>query len=442
MASSTCLTCFAQVPPPALPKSVVHSCCARPVCSTCLLAMPRLATFCPFCEGVDHALRRGPRRDVTRAGQVVFDMDSAMEEPGCEDVGAPPAYQASSDGAFVLGEEDGEGQRTPQLLQTSRLGVKQGPAHGLIDRSKAATVSNPSTTCMETMTASLRKSLSGSAGEAGEGSASRPAHSAVPSMGSGALKPTGREMQAGSGLTRQYWLRPSDTLTSLSLRFKVNASTLCKLNDLPLSTATTTPHLVHTRQYLLIPETAILSALSTQSDVDGLESALKGPEAQSRKLKIQRARREAQLKFRTTVAKSDSMTRDRGRDEEATVCDDRAAKAYIALMEVELKCIDFGDGLHDDTEDDRIEEQDAAVEASRRERFNVIVRQAVCRWEMDSDWERQQRALGLTPGPTRIAEPSRKGTGAGASTSWLTQLTGTSHSERRPSRVGWMEKAR
>jgi hypothetical protein len=64
------------------------------------------------------------------------------------------------------------------------------------------------------------------------------------------------------------------------------------------------------------------------------------------------------------------------------------------------------------------------------------VKQAVCRWEMDSDWERQQKALGIIPvealaGPTSSVE-SRKWP------KWLKM----SSSSKEGNRVAWMEKAR
>jgi hypothetical protein len=425
--------------------------------------MPRLATFCPFCENVQHAFRKGARSDVIRAGQVVFDFDSATIGTD-EDV--LPAYEEiveiGQEKDFTLGDDDEEdvaGQesktRTPLLLQSSRLGVKQDPVHAQIDRSKLATMMPDVALKAVPTVDSLRQSLASSSGEYDDkrtsASSRQKAASEMQRKDSSLTFSGGNQVSLSKntpdlGLTRQYWLRPNDTLTSLCLRFRVNAQTVCKLNDLPLSTATTTPHLIHTRQFLLLPEGAIQSALSSTGDAQGLQSALDGPEAQSRWQKIQRARREAQGRFRAIIAKNESLTKGKGRGDngDVTLCDDRAAKAYISLMEAELRCIDFGDGdQHDeqDGESNVLEEVDAATEAGRRERFDTIVKQAICRWEMDSEWERQQRAMGITPiegvaatvmAPT-TSIPSRQ-------TSWFKRLT--SSPPHDAARVSWLEKVR
>ncbi|KAF7330469.1 LysM domain-containing protein [Mycena venus] len=55
----------------------------------------------------------------------------------------------------------------------------------------------------------------------------------------------------------QYYIKPNDTLQGIALRFKVAGQTLCRLNNLPPSTLTTTPHLLHTRTSLVLPPSAL-----------------------------------------------------------------------------------------------------------------------------------------------------------------------------------------
>ncbi|PVF97266.1 hypothetical protein CPB86DRAFT_786067 [Serendipita vermifera] len=54
---------------------------------------------------------------------------------------------------------------------------------------------------------------------------------------------------------KKYWLAKGDTLHGIALRFKVNARDICKLNNLPPSTLSTTPHLLHTRSFIILPPT-------------------------------------------------------------------------------------------------------------------------------------------------------------------------------------------
>ncbi|KAG8933264.1 hypothetical protein FRC02_012250 [Tulasnella sp. 418] len=53
--------------------------------------------------------------------------------------------------------------------------------------------------------------------------------------------------------SNRYWIKSKDTLTGLALKYGVDARTLCRLNDLPPSTLNTTPHLLHTRTFLIFP---------------------------------------------------------------------------------------------------------------------------------------------------------------------------------------------
>ncbi|EIW84015.1 hypothetical protein CONPUDRAFT_151065 [Coniophora puteana RWD-64-598 SS2] len=59
---------------------------------------------------------------------------------------------------------------------------------------------------------------------------------------------------------QKYHIRPQDTLQGIALRFGLNARALCKLNNLPPSTLSTTPHLLHTRTVLTLPPSAASSS--------------------------------------------------------------------------------------------------------------------------------------------------------------------------------------
>lgn len=482
-----CLACSKVIDAEELPRCVVHSCCSRPVCPACLTSRPRLATFCVRCEGVQHALRKGPRDDVTRAGQVVFDFDRSDSDTAGGDGQehertAPPAYSENAlpADAFILGgdEEDGgqvveQVSSAPSLLRSARMNGKPGPTKAAISSTYAASgLASESVSNSSEVTTALRDTLHRDNTRAADTSLSSPQRPpADPS--SPAARLATQTTAPSTGLTRQYWLRPNDTLMSLSLRFRINAAALCKLNDLPSSTITTTPHLIHTRQFLLIPEEAIQSALESTSGDPSLESALQGPVPMSKQQKLGRARREAQSRFRALVAQGESRSRANGHGKPADVtpCDERAARAYITLMEAELRFVDFGDGI-DVSEEladgsssavkrmtssadkahnaDVVAGDDALIDAARQRRYDAIVKQALCRWEMDSDWERQQRAKGLEPNVTQIG-PSQgsRGRRSGASSSqlpswlrWLKPDEPRSDPSHRsdPKALPWMEK--
>ncbi|EGN98875.1 hypothetical protein SERLA73DRAFT_53916 [Serpula lacrymans var. lacrymans S7.3] len=51
----------------------------------------------------------------------------------------------------------------------------------------------------------------------------------------------------------RYLIQRGDTLQGIALRLGVNGRDLCRLNNLPPSTLSTTPHLLHTRVSLVLP---------------------------------------------------------------------------------------------------------------------------------------------------------------------------------------------
>ena len=92
--------------------------------------------------------------------------------------------------------------------------------------------------------------------------------------------PDGNQVSPG-----RYYIRPDDTLLGISLRLGINVGAvrfslfasfgvtalynqgraLCKLNDLPPSTLNTTPYLLHTRAFLILPESHSQHATSVPS---------------------------------------------------------------------------------------------------------------------------------------------------------------------------------
>ncbi|BGP23213.1 hypothetical protein JCM10295v2_002107 [Rhodotorula toruloides] len=60
-----------------------------------------------------------------------------------------------------------------------------------------------------------------------------------------------------------HYIRPEETLLGLSMKYGVDGALLCRLNKLPTSTLSTTPHLLHTREFILLPPDARAS-ISTE----------------------------------------------------------------------------------------------------------------------------------------------------------------------------------
>ncbi|KAF7327896.1 LysM domain-containing protein [Mycena kentingensis (nom. inval.)] len=106
----------------------------------------------------------------------------------------------------------------------------------------------------------------------------------------------------------KYYLKRGDTLQGIALRFKVDGRQLCALNNLPPSTLSTTPHLLHTRGFLILPP----SAHSQLNPSDTHPSS-----AEERAREVRRIRERAEKKLQTLTKQTDW----------------RIAKAYIALAD-------------------------------------------------------------------------------------------------------------
>lgn len=67
-------------------------------------------------------------------------------------------------------------------------------------------------------------------------------------------------------ISSRYYINSRDTLQGIALRYGVNGRALCRLNNLPPSTLSTTPHLLHTRTFIVLPPSE--KSLSVTRDAD------------------------------------------------------------------------------------------------------------------------------------------------------------------------------
>ena len=175
---------------------------------------------------------------------------------------------------------------------------------------------------------------------------------------------------SNQGSAGTYYIRPDDTLLGISLRLGVDVSattslplpiehstthqgrTLCKLNDLPPSTLRTTPHLLHTRTYLVLPQSHPQQRHTT-SDV--------APEEEARRMRVR-----AQVAFQQVKKEMD----------------DGIAEAYVALAE---------DG---DSEPDFASLKAEGEKKESRRVGRTVEERALDRYLDDDEWERRERAEG------------------------------------------------
>ncbi|KAJ7227081.1 hypothetical protein GGX14DRAFT_548025 [Mycena pura] len=106
----------------------------------------------------------------------------------------------------------------------------------------------------------------------------------------------------------KYYIKRSDTLQGIALRFGIDGRELCRLNKLAPSTLSTTPHLLHTRSFLTFPPSAHAKLLASDPRPDSEEE-------RAREVRRMRERAEKRMQVLTKEV------------------DWRVAKAYIALAD-------------------------------------------------------------------------------------------------------------
>ncbi|GAA5967330.1 hypothetical protein JCM21900_002122 [Sporobolomyces salmonicolor] len=158
-----------------------------------------------------------------------------------------------------------------------------------------------------------------------------------------------------------HYIKPDETLLGLSMRYGVPGHLLCSMNKLPVSTLSTTPHLLHTLPFLLLPPSASPST-STEP--------LLPPPLERRRLVVRRFQMQTRCAdWAMANAYVDQVFKKR-EDEAEFVRLNRAARGSEADGEVECVAVREGGELEE------------AVEA----------------WERDERWEREQRAAGKGKG--------------------------------------------
>ncbi|KAG9128099.1 hypothetical protein FRC07_004993 [Ceratobasidium sp. 392] len=186
-----------------------------------------------------------------------------------------------------------------------------------------------------------------------------------------------------------YYIKPRDTVAGIALRYGVDPRQLCRLNKLPTSTITTTPHLLHTRTTLQLPP----GSRAPSPPPPDLEERLEA-----------RARERATRAFQAVTKETDW----------------RVAGTYVALLDVE--------------DDSNMKEgKRRMVDPKSKDGKHAV---AVDSYLDDNAWEEEQRRAGLSPriegfpyvnlGGKENVEPPKEGSSGGSSDWWQKLWSGSS----------------
>ncbi|KAL6299890.1 hypothetical protein BKA93DRAFT_869572 [Sparassis latifolia] len=335
-ATALCLACSSSLPPrkaiSSSPSSIIGGdeifitpCCGRPICPACLSANPRLSRYNPCLRclgGMDavnsRSLVSSKATSEPRYGysaHTIKNVDGAVRD---EDV-------------FTLGDDDADDiDDEPEGIVTppppyEETSVPDCPLETLS--------SNPS------------------------GSRRSSASADHPALDSAEV--------AESSTPARYYIKPSDTLLGIALKFDVDAHAVCRLNGLPPSTIRTTPHLLHTRSFLTLPP----SARNTNM-VRGFNSQREDEEHVAR-----RVRAHAELRFRALTKEDDP----------------RVARAYVAIADLRDPLDDSEFKLNADHCDDASWKKIGPEPSAELE---TLEERAVDQYYDDDEWEQRERREG------------------------------------------------
>lgn len=342
--TTLCLACSSSLPPSKSSLSLfTTACCNRPICPQCLQSNPRLARYnpCLACLGGVGAINAASRNFSAKGKEAVnSNVDGAIrdednfaigddsdeeEEDGAEasQSGPPPPYSESTPLPAPAEEPP-----TPQQLDTGANTEGGGP-------NVSETHSQPATP----------------------------------------------EENAGSNPSK-YYIKPSDNLQGIALRFGLKVCSLtiplgdilkstfaqgrdlCRLNNLPPSTLTTTPHLLHTRAFLTLPPSA-RTHTNAKPEID-----------KEREARIAKERAEKRLQTLTKEV------------------DWRVAKAYVALADDDSASGSTSYLGLKSKEASEVRKRPGAGTSKGEGSRTELEANAVDRYLDDEEWEEEERKAG------------------------------------------------
>ncbi|KAG9045042.1 hypothetical protein FS837_007145 [Tulasnella sp. UAMH 9824] len=312
--TSLCLACSGTISLSASANNKPHvtECCNRHICSHCLSKNPRLASYnpCLACLGGVGVVASAPEanRKALKVGKVE-----------AEDVFAIGDESDDDDDSSM--KEDG-GTNEPGPLITPPKDNHSPPS----DQGITGVSNNETAAAAQPPAADDNKSSTDSADES----------------------------RLRASRNSEYWIKPGDTLVGIALKFGVDGRLLCKMNALPPSTLTVTPHLLHTRTTLVLPPTSRTPSPPPPDLQERLE---------------QRAKERAAKRFQFVTKEVDHSI----------------ARAYVALAD--------GNSNEDLSE----VKKKFTPGSSASNAAQGLEGRAVDRYLEDDEWEAQQRAQGLLP---------------------------------------------
>ncbi|KAJ3537552.1 hypothetical protein NM688_g6670 [Phlebia brevispora] len=344
--TTLCLACSSSLPPrrvhPSASSSKLSSsesdvfltpCCKRPICPKCLASNPRLARYNPCLHCLGGVAVVGVRTS------------SSFQNSTKADISAPQNIDGGmhDQDVFILGDEDDDEYLTQKQ---DMLDAKEGTAGSSSESSTGPSTPPPP---YEEFTPEIA-----------------PPDIVSSELGGkeylGPIDGDTKPMQAGA--PTKYYIKPRDTLLGISFKYGVDGRLLCRLNGLPPSTLSTTPHLLHTRAFLTLPPSTKRTVPPAPYD-----------KARDNAYKASRARERAQRRLQTLTKETDR----------------RIANAYVAIAE-------DADGEDGSVPKEALEMAQPEKKVLARDPYtgaeSNLEARAISRYLDDDEWEAEEHRAG------------------------------------------------
>ncbi|KAH9945268.1 uncharacterized protein BXZ73DRAFT_96255 [Epithele typhae] len=224
---SLCLACSSSLPPRMTKRDLFYTqCCSRLICPNCISSNPRLTRYNPCLRCLDGVKAVNVSTSATShwegAQSVRVNVDGSMrdEDVFIVDDGSDDDEDYESDAEEEPGGGPGASTPSPEVPRAP-LQQHFDSVSPLSSRpGSLRSVQNPPSICSASETDSIG------------------------------------ELKSAPGMPPRYFIHSDDTLLGISLKLGIDSRILCRLNGLPITTLRTTPHLLHTRAFLVLPPSA------------------------------------------------------------------------------------------------------------------------------------------------------------------------------------------
>ncbi|KLO09880.1 hypothetical protein SCHPADRAFT_545216 [Schizopora paradoxa] len=261
-----CIACCGSLPPSAREQAQIFRtrCCNKAICPKCLSSNPRLSRYhpCLSCLAGVRAVAGSSRSGTMSKGRGASDLKAPSDNVERFNLDG----SLKNEDLFTLGDDDDDEESEKDGEEPGDVVVEEQGNRGGGSSSRA---SSPPPAYRPDQPTSVQTQDS-------------------PEILFDVSMPDEKMDEVVTEAAKRHYIQKSETLLGIAFKYKIDGRTLCRLNNLPMSTLSTTPHLLHTRTFLVLPYDTKVSTnqshLTSISVPDQMDSAVAREHAKKRTL--------------------------------------------------------------------------------------------------------------------------------------------------------------